>query len=166
MSGVIQQILKQQRGFQTLEEEVFLGLQIVADRLMEPWATHLRESADLTTVQYNVLRILRGAGPCGLLAGEVAERLITRNPDVTRLIDRLEKRGLVERFRDADDRRAVRIHITPDGLERIAPLDQHARSALVESLTPLGPERLSALRDSLESILTSVANPSARDQEQ
>jgi DNA-binding MarR family transcriptional regulator len=89
MSSTIQRHLKQSRPFSTLEEEVFVGLQLVSDRLMQPWAAYLKESADLSHVQYNVLRILRGAGQAGLSAGEVGERLITRSPDVTRLIDRL-----------------------------------------------------------------------------
>jgi DNA-binding MarR family transcriptional regulator len=151
--SVIQQHIRQQRGFHSLEEEVFVGLQLVADRLMEPWAKHLRDTADLTHVQYNVLRILRGAGADGLWAGEVAERLITRSPDVTRLVDRLEKRGLVRRRRDNDDRRAVRVFITKAGLERIAPLDRAARSMLSQHLGQLGERRLADLRDNLESLL-------------
>ena len=92
MTRPIQYYIRQQRGFRTLEEEVFVGLQLAADRLMAPWERTLRERADLTPVQYNVLRILRGAGAEGLWAGEIAARLIARSPDVTRLVDRLEKR--------------------------------------------------------------------------
>ena len=157
MSGLIQHYLKQQRGFSSLEEEVFLGLQIAADRLMDPWAKYLKDTADVTTVQYNVLRILRGAGPEGLLAGDVAERLIARSPDVTRLIDRLERRGLVSRYRDQEDRRAVRVCITQEGLDRIAPLDAASREMLIEHLRPLGKERLELLRDSIECVLQSVS---------
>ena len=75
-SSAIQRQIKQERPFRSIEEEVFVGLQIVSDRLMAPWAAHLKQVADLTHVQYNVLRILRGAGPNGLSAGEVGERLI------------------------------------------------------------------------------------------
>jgi DNA-binding MarR family transcriptional regulator len=137
---------------------VFVGLQIVSDRLMAPWAAHLKQAADLTHVQYNVLRILRGAGPGGLTAGEVGERLITRSPDVTRLIDRLEKRGLVVRKQDPDDRRAVRICITEPGREQIASLDQKARAMIRSSLGGLSARKLEALRDSLDAVLQSVGD--------
>src|SRR5688500_10119471 len=148
--SLIQQQIRQQRAFHSLEEEVFVGLQLVADRLMEPWAKHLRDTADLTPVQYNVLRILRGAGADGLWAGEIAERLITRNPDVTRLVDRLETRGLVRRRPDSDDRRAIRVFITKAGLDRIAPLDRAARTMLARNLGQLDERRLGELRDTLE----------------
>ena len=154
--SLIQQHLKQQRGFQTLEEEVFLGLILVADRMMEPWSRYLKETADLTTVQYNVLRILRGAGSEGIGAGEIGERLIARSPDVTRLIDRLEKRGLVSRRKDGDDRRAVRVFITQDGLDRIAALDQASRQKMADALHHLGRERLESMRSILELVLQRV----------
>jgi DNA-binding MarR family transcriptional regulator len=158
MSSAIQRQIKQDRPFRSVEEEVFVGLQIVSDRLMAPWAAHLKQAADLTHVQYNVLRILRGAGPGGLTAGEVGERLITRSPDVTRLIDRLEKRGLVVRKQDPDDRRAVRICITEPGREQIASLDQKARAMIRSSLGGLSARKLEALRDSLDAVLQSVGD--------
>jgi DNA-binding MarR family transcriptional regulator len=151
--SLIQEQIRQQRSFHSLEEEVFVGLQLVADRLMEPWARHLRDIADLTHVQYNVLRILRGAGADGLWAGDIAERLITRSPDVTRLVDRLEARGLVRRRRDSDDRRAVRVFITKAGLDRIAPLDRAARTMLAQHLGKLDETRLTELRDTLVLLL-------------
>ena len=151
--SLIQDQIRQQRSFHSLEEEVFVGLQLVADRLMEPWARHLRDTADLTHVQYNVLRILRGAGADGLWAGDIAERLITRSPDVTRLVDRLEARGLVRRRRDSDDRRAVRVFITKAGLDRIAPLDPAARTMLAQHLGRLDEARLTELRDTLVLLL-------------
>ena len=153
MANVIQQLIKQKRAFRSLEEEVFVGLQLVADRLMEPWARYLKEEADLTTVQYNVLRILRGAGADGLLAGEIGERLIARSPDVTRLIDRLEKRGLVKRRREPEDRRAVRVFITEAGRERLTPLDEAARGALRPVFDGIGRQQLADFRDTLEVIL-------------
>jgi DNA-binding MarR family transcriptional regulator len=157
MSSAIQRHIKQERPFRTVEEEVFVGLQIVSDRLMAPWAAHLKQVADLTPVQYNVLRILRGAGPNGLTAGDVGDRLITRSPDVTRLIDRLEKRGLVERHTHPKDRRAVRICITDDGRDQIARLDQNSRSLINSCFESLSPKRLEALRDSLDSVLQSIS---------
>lgn len=157
MSGsAIQRHLKQSRAFRSLEEEVFVGLQIVSDRLMQPWAAHLKQLADLSPVQYNVLRILRGAGERGLLAGEVGERLITRSPDVTRLIDRLERRGLVARSPDAEDRRAVRIIITEAGRQLISTLDPKASAALWGGLGRISTEDLQLLRDGLNSILDTI----------
>ena len=156
MASLIQQRLKQRRKFRTLEEEVFVGLQLAADRLTEPWARVLKESADLTLVQYNVLRILRGAGPEGLWAGELADRLVTRSPDVTRIVDRLEKRGLVRRSHDPADGRAVRVHITDDGRERIAPFDTQVRELIVDIFRDVGKQRLEALRDTLEAILAAL----------
>ena len=162
MTGRIQAAIKQRRGFRTIEEEVFVGLQLVADRLAEPWARVLKESADLTMVQYNVLRILRGAGAEGLWAGELAERLITRSPDVTRIVDRLEKRGLVRRAADPADRRAVRVHITDEGRERIAPFDAPPmRARLVDVFGSVGRQRLEALRDTLEDILAAAEREAA-----
>ena len=77
----------------------------------------------LTTTQYNVLRILRGAGEQGACGREIAGRLITAEPDITRLLDRMEKRDLISRRRDAKDRRLVTTRITPSGLEILAALD-------------------------------------------
>jgi DNA-binding MarR family transcriptional regulator len=83
----------------------------------------LLKTADLTTAQFNVLRILRGAGPQGATCGQVGDQLIRHDPDVTRLLDRLDRRGLIERARDAGDRRIVRTRITSAGLALIARLD-------------------------------------------
>lgn len=156
MAGTIQRHLRQQRPFRSLEEEVFVGLQLVADRVMAPWASYLRETADLTPVQYNVLRILRGAGAEGLWAGEVAERLVARSPDVTRLLDRLERRGLVHRSRDPDDRRVVRVRITPAGKDQLAGLDDVGRRRLAANFRHIDRGDLEVLRDTLERILETV----------
>jgi DNA-binding MarR family transcriptional regulator len=156
MSSAIQQQIRQQRPFRTLEEEVFVGLQLVSDVLMQPWAAQLKQAADLTPVQYNLLRILRGAGEDGLTASEVGERLITRSPDVTRLIDRLEKRKLVTRRPRPDDRRAVRICITATGRDLLAPLDQKSRSMIQRQFGGLSARKLNTLRDLLDELLSGV----------
>jgi DNA-binding MarR family transcriptional regulator len=156
MSTAIRRHLRQQRPFRSLEEEVFVGLQMAADRLMAPWARYLREEADLSPAQYNMLRILRGAGPDGLSAGQVAERLVTRSPDVTRLVDRLEARRLVRRRRDPADRRAVRVQITDRGREQVTSLDAPAREMLAAALQGFGRDDLERLRDVLGEILDRV----------
>lgn len=155
MSTILEH-LQQQKPFETLEEEVFVALHLAANRLMEPWAKYLREAADLTEVQYNVLRILRGAGPEGIRVQELACRLITRSPDVTRLIDRLAKRSLVERTADPGDRRAVRVRITAAGLERLGPLDDRARTLLGELLGGVDRDTLVALTVGLVDVLDAV----------
>lgn len=161
MSSAIQRYLKQTRPFRTVEEEVFLSIQVAADLLMEPWAAYLKETADLTPAQYNVLRILRGAGENGLWAGEIGQRLVTRNPDVTRLIDRLEKRKLVRRRSDASDRRAVRVHITDAGREQVGALDSKARTMLPSLLARLPARKLTALRDELDTLLATLTDESS-----
>src|SRR5580704_13128626 len=82
---------------------------------------------ELSQNQYNVLRILRGAAE-GLACGEIGERMITRDPDITRLLDRLEKRELIERWRDASDRRVVLAKISPAGLKLLARMDEPVRA--------------------------------------
>jgi DNA-binding MarR family transcriptional regulator len=158
MVGRLQQEIQQRRPFTSLEEEAFLNLLRTANALNQGLATVLK-SADLTTAQYNVLRILRGAGPGGLPSGEVGERMVTRDPDVTRLLDRLERRGLVERCRDAGDRRVVRARITEAGLGALAPLDDCVADIHLRQLSHLGEARLrelvallEAARDGVEGI--------------
>ena len=104
------------------EETVFVELMRVADLLARRPAQLLKEH-DLSSNQYNVLRILRGA-PEGLLCGEIARRMISRDPDITRLLDRLEKRDLIGRCREDPDRRRVLVRITPAGLSLLTLLDR------------------------------------------
>lgn len=156
MDNRILKQLRQISPFGSLAEEVFIGVQIMADRLMAPWAETLKQAADLTPVQYNVLRILRGAGPTGLLAREISERLITRSPDVTRLVDRLVKRGLVDRSADPSDRRAVRVFITAEGLACIGSLDSLVSPVLMGAMARLGDERLEAMREMVNATLEAL----------
>ena len=116
--------------------------------LSRPLAQVLK-SEDLSSTQYNVLRILRGAGE-GLICGEIAERMITRDPDITRLLDRLEKRGLISRCRETRDRRMVLARISPLGLEVLSRLDGPIEEAHRRQLGHLGCERLRELGDLLE----------------
>src|SRR5947209_18400468 len=102
------------------------------------------KTEDLSATQYNVLRILRGS-PDGLPCGEIASHMITRDPDITRLLDRLERRGLISRCRETKDRRMVMARITPDGLRLLGRLDQPVEEAHRKQLGHLGSERLRAL---------------------
>jgi DNA-binding MarR family transcriptional regulator len=129
------------------EESVFLDLLRTADLLSRKLAAVLKPT-DSSPTQYNVLRILRGAKgalPCG----EIANRMITRDPDITRLLDRMEKRGLVARARETKDRRMVLTRITAEGLKVLASLDVPIREAHRSQLGHLGPERLRKLAELL-----------------
>ena len=126
-----------------LEELVFLELLRTTDMLSRGIAQVLKEE-DLSATQYNVLRILRGA-PDGLACGDIANRMITRDPDVTRLLDRLEKRRLIERGRDPQDRRTVIAKITREGLKLLARLDEPVLRMHRRQLGHLGSERLQNL---------------------
>jgi len=125
------------------EELTFLDLMRTTDILSRRLIPVLK-AEDLSATQYNVLRILRGA-PAGLACGEIAGRMITRDPDVTRLLDRLEKRGLIARSRETRDRRTVITRITPHGLQLLARLDAPVRAAHRAQLGHLGRNRLRAL---------------------
>jgi DNA-binding MarR family transcriptional regulator len=129
------------------EEAAFLALMRTTDMLSRLPAQVLK-AEDLSAEQYNVLRILRGAQD-GLACGEIANRMITRAPDITRLVDRLEKRGLVYRQREAKDRRTVMTSIAPAGRDLLARLDAPVQEAHRKQLGHLGRERLKALAELL-----------------
>ncbi len=136
------------------EESAFLDLMRTTDTLSRGLVRILK-AEDLSATQYNVLRILRGS-PEGLACGEVACRMITRDPDVTRLLDRLEKRGLVARCRETKDRRTVMVRITPEGLKVLARLDGPVQAGHRQQLGHLGQERLRALAGLLQAARSQV----------
>ena len=125
--------IKQVKPFESLEAEVFLNLLRTADALSRG-GEEILKLVGLSANQYNVLRILRGAGEQGLCCREVAERMVTRDPDITRLVDRLERRGLLARSRDAKDRRIITVRITPAGRKTLkdldGPMDEYNRNRL------------------------------------
>jgi DNA-binding MarR family transcriptional regulator len=129
------------------EEVAFLELLRTSDQLTRALIPVLK-AEDLSMTQYNVLRILRGA-PEGLACGEIGTRMITRDPDITRLLDRLEKRGLISRCREERDRRTVLASITPEGLKLLARLDEPVQLAHRRQLGHFGRERLKKLCDLL-----------------
>src|ERR1700689_607029 len=130
-----------------LEEGAFLDLMRTCDLLSRGPALVLK-AEDLSATQYNVLRILRGTLD-GMPCGEIASRMITRDPDITRLLDRLEKRGLISRCRETGDRRMVVARITPEGLKLLAGLDAPVVEAHRRQLGHLGKDRLRALSELL-----------------
>lgn len=139
---------KQRHNAPSPEEAALLDLLRTTDMLSRGLLQVLKNE-DLSGTQYNVLRILRGA-PEGLACGEIANRMITRDPDVTRLLDRLEKRGLISRCRETKDRRTVMTRITPAGLKLLANLDEPVQSAHRKQLGHLGPKRLRTLAELLQ----------------
>jgi DNA-binding MarR family transcriptional regulator len=145
----LQAELKQKAPFTSREQEAYLSLLRTADALETRVEAWLKEFG-LTGTQYNALRILRGAGPEGLACREIGERMITHDPDITRLLNRLEDRGLVERTRARNDRRVIYGKITAAGLKLLremdAPIEKHGR----EMLRHVGQERLKQLIDLLE----------------
>jgi DNA-binding MarR family transcriptional regulator len=129
------------------EEAAFLELMRTSD-LLSRGLVQILKTEDISPTQYNVLRILRGA-PEGLACGEIANRMITRDPDITRLLDRLEKRELISRCRETKDRRTVMTRITLEGLKLLAHLDDPVQEAHRRQLGHLGHERLRVLGELL-----------------
>jgi DNA-binding MarR family transcriptional regulator len=146
----LQQAIKQRRPFASLEQEVFLEVLRTGHALVRDLAELLRPHG-LTQPQYNVLRILRGAGPGGLPTGEVRDRMVaSREPDVTRLLVRMEENGLVERERRADNRRFVNVRITPGGLDILEALDEPVRRMHERQLRHMTRRELESLANLLE----------------
>jgi len=123
IGSALQREIAQRKPFRSPAHEAALGILRTADVVRQA-AARIVEPAGVTLQQYNVLRILRGAGAEGLPTLTIAERMIERSPGVTRLIDRLERAGLVARERGEEDRRQVLCRITPAGLKLLAGIDE------------------------------------------
>lgn len=148
--------IHQTKPFRFLEEEVYIAIRLTAQVVDQPWARYLKKTEGISPSQYNLLRILRGAGADGRTMTEVAERMINRDPDVTRLADRTVKLGLARRIRDPDDRRVVKLFITEKGLAMLARLDGAVEQFLKQALRGLGAKRLRLLRDLLGEVRAGV----------
>jgi DNA-binding MarR family transcriptional regulator len=133
------------------EDRAFITLQKAADKLALQ-AEQMLKSKGLTGAQYNVLRILRGAEPDGLACSSIAERMISHDPDMTRLLDRMEKRDLITRQRQSDDRRVVKTRITSGGLELLKGLDAPVRELHKRQFADLGAARVRTLTELLDEI--------------
>ena len=144
MPGGIQAEIKQRKPFRSLEAEALLSLLHTADQLQGRVAEMLKPH-ELSPTQYNALRILRGAGPKGLPCSQIGERMINRDPDITRLLNRLEGRGLVERGRDNEDRRVITVRATRGALELLRSLDRPVEEFQRRLLGHLGERRLRML---------------------
>ena len=135
-----------------LEDRLFVALLKASDSLASQ-ADQLIKANGLTSAQYNVLRILRGAGPEGLPCNTVAERMISRDPDMTRLLDRMEKRDVITRERQKEDRRVVKARITDEGLKLLKKMDAPIRELHKSQFAQMTSARLKTLMD----LLTEVA---------
>lgn len=142
--GELQKDIERSKSLKSKEEQLFLNLARTTEALS--WkVVGLLKGYELTGVQYNVLRILRGAGDEGLICSEISERLITKDSDITRLLERLENRALVSRERNPKDRRHVITKITATGLQLLAELDEPIINLHKRQLGHLGENLLEQL---------------------
>jgi len=143
--------LKQTKPFVTPESEAAVSISRTA-ALVEHTIGEMLRVHRVTQTQYNVLRILRGAGPAGMCRNDVRDRLVARVPDATRLLDRMAEMGLVTRDRDTPDRRVVSTRITQRGLDLLERIDQPMKELHAKQFGHLGPKKLAQLIDLLAEV--------------
>jgi DNA-binding MarR family transcriptional regulator len=148
--------IHQTKPFRSLQEQLVINLMRTTRAIEESWVQYLKRSEGISQSQYNILRILRGARPKAVKISEIAERMITRDPDVTRLVDRLIKQGLVRRDRDTDDRRVVLVEITGAGLAMLARLDGPAVAYTEGAMAGLKQQQLKTLDTLLNEIRAGI----------
>ena len=149
MASRLRDELKQIRPWVSVHEEAALNIARTA-AVIDHAAAQVLKPFGITPTQYNVLRILRGAGDAGLCRNEVGERLIRPVPDVTRLLDRMEELGLIDRRRSGTDRRFVSTSITAQGLDLLRQLDEPVSAFHRSCLAHLGEAQLTSLIHLLE----------------
>jgi DNA-binding MarR family transcriptional regulator len=132
----------------SLDEEALVSIARTA-ALFREYIERLLAPHGLSMTQYNVLRILRGAGPKGLCRNEIGQRLISRMPDVSRLLDRMEQAGLVRRVRGTEDRRLVNTRLTEQGRTLVNDLDPIVAKSQSERLAHMTQDQLRTLIDLL-----------------
>ncbi len=145
---------KPQQNFRSREQQAVVGLLRTADAIKRSLA-HVIEPHGITPQQYNVLRILRGAAPEGLPTLTIGERMVEQTPGVTRLIDRLERKGLVERIPCPKDRRRVFCQITPKGLDLLEELDEPVNRWDAQTVSILPPSEVDSLIKLLDRVRAS-----------
>ena len=151
MAGKLQQELQQKKAMPSLEEESLLNVVRTADALMLALSSLLKPY-QLSPTQYNVLRILRGAGEQGVSCKDIAARLVARDPDITRLMDRLEQRGLIVRDRAKEDRRIVTHRLTQPGIDLVYELDRPIEALNKQAMRAINAGQLRQLVDVLEQV--------------
>ncbi|MGA2435635.1 MAG: MarR family transcriptional regulator [Bryobacteraceae bacterium] len=156
MTSRLQTEIGQAKPFRTLEAETVLNIVRTADALLRDLDGLLKPHG-LTSTQYNLLRILRGAGEVGATCSEIRERTVKEDPDITRLLDRMEKRGLIERSRGTKDRRLVSTTITKQGLAMLKGLDAPVDALHARELEGFSKQRLRELTADMEQIRKRLA---------
>ena len=151
MAKGIQAEIKQMKPFSSLEEEAFIAILRTSDGLQQQVADLLKPYG-LSPTQFNALRILRGAGESGLACSEIGERMINHDPDITRLLDRLEQRDFVQRRREQKDRRVHTARITSTGLEILKTLDRPIEEFHRRIMADIGESSLKSLIRLLEKV--------------
>jgi DNA-binding MarR family transcriptional regulator len=151
VASKLQTEIKQSKPFAGIEHEALLNIQRTSSFVVHTLQQLLRRHG-LTESQYNVLRIMRGAGPDGLRCTEIGERMIARDPDVTRLVERLQRSRLVERRRDAKDRRVIYSRITDQGLKILEELDPEVDATSKAMFSHMTAEKLGVLIQLLEDV--------------
>jgi DNA-binding MarR family transcriptional regulator len=151
MSAKLATEIKQTKPFRLLEEEALLNLVRTHEFLQQRQAAFFKQY-ELTPTQYNILRILRGAGEEGITCSRASERMVTADPDITRLFDRLEARGLVRRERGSKDRRVVISRITREGMKLLAAIDGPLEECHRRLMGRVGRKKLVLLIEILESL--------------
>ena len=149
--GKLQREIHQSKAIRLLEEETTLNIMRTADHLNQQLMDVLKPHG-ISATQYNVLRILRGAGEAGVSCKDVGSRMVTRDPDITRMMDRLEKRGILTRDRAKEDRRVVTHRITQAGLDLVNQLDRPIEAMHQKIMQRLKPEQLRDLIGLLEEL--------------
>ena len=145
MAKTIDREIHQTKPFRSIQEQVVINLMRTSRVVEEDWLRYLKRTEGISLGQYNILRILRGARPKAIKVSQIAERMITRDPDVTRLVDRLIKQGLARRQRDTEDRRVVLVEITGAGLSLLSRLDGPAGESTDSAMAGLTPNQLRTL---------------------
>lgn len=145
--------LIQQDAFASLEQEALLNILATASWISGEMTAAMAPHG-VTQAQYNVLRILRGGHPERYACSEIGERLLDRTPDVTRLLVRLEARGLIKRERAEHDRRVVEVRITPEGLDVLNRLDKPVSETIKRLGRHLTDDQLAQLSGLLETLRT------------
>ena len=148
MSPTLQQDLKQKKRFRSLQQEAYLSVVRTSTALTDAMEDLVKERG-ISATQYNVLRILRGSGAEGLCRNELRDRMLTRMPDMTRLLDRMEDAGLVVRVREGEDRRMVMTRITEKGRRLLDELDAPVLALHKRQMARLTDAELRSLSDLL-----------------
>jgi DNA-binding MarR family transcriptional regulator len=151
VTGKLLAELQRTKPFERIEEEAVLNIARTAEVLGQRTAEFLK-GYSLSAAQYNLLRILRGAGEAGATCSQIGERMVSHDPDVTRLLDRLEGRELIARQRSKEDRRVVVTTISRQGLELLSGIDTPLRNFVRDRMGRLKKADLESLIGHLEQI--------------